>query len=221
VVHDISGKKQVQENILKAIILTEEKEKYNFSKELHDGIGPLLSTIKLYVQWAEETKVRQARQEILKKAEEVIEDALEAVKEISNRLSPHLLINFGLVSAIQNFLDKLRKSSPIQITFDNNLNRRLSSEIEAALYRATFECINNTIKYSKAKKITISLFETDNQLQLRYMDDGIGFDLEEALSMNLGLGLFNLQNRIQNVGGKISMFSKPGMGVDYRIIVKV
>ena len=221
VVHDITEKKLLQKNIVKAIILTEEKEKFNFSKELHDGIGPLLSTIKLYVQWAEETKARQAREEILQKAEEVIEDALEAVKEISNRLSPHLLINFGLASAIQNFLDKLRKSSPMQITFDNHLNRRLDSEIEAAIYRATIECVNNTIKYSNAKRLTISLFDTGNQLQLHYMDDGIGFDLEETLSMKIGLGLFNLQNRIQNIGGKTILFSKPGMGVDYRINVNI
>jgi signal transduction histidine kinase len=61
----------------------------------------------------------------------------------------------------------------------------------------------------------------DNQLQLRYMDDGIGFDIKETIAMKKGLGLFNLQNRIQTIGGKIKMLSKPGKGVDYRIVVNI
>jgi PAS domain S-box len=96
VLHDVTQKRRIQErNIIKAIIQTEENERSNFSKELHDGLGPLLSTIKLYLQWSNRPKTNKSRKEIIGKAEEILEEALITVKEISNKLSPHLLTNYG------------------------------------------------------------------------------------------------------------------------------
>ncbi len=219
VAHDISEKKQIQKNIVKAIIQTEEKERAHFSKELHDGLGPLLSAIKLYLQWSERPTTNISREEIIHKAEQILEEALITVKEISNKLSPHLLTNHGLNSAIQNFIKKLQESSDIRISFESDLNRRLGEEVEAAIYRAVIECLNNTIKYAEAGNVSILLNDADSQLLLHYHDDGIGFNLAETLAVKKGLGLFNLQNRIQTIGGKIDLYSEPGKGVDYRINV--
>jgi len=222
VMHDITEKKQIQRrNIVKAIIQTEEQEKANFSKELHDGLGPLLSTIKLYLQWTKRLESFKKRNEIILKAEEIVEEALTTVKEISNKLSPHLLTNYGLSSAIQSFANKLEETNAIRISFRSNANRRIVMEVEVALYRAIIECINNTIKYAKAKNIYIVLNDTGSQIQIQYKDDGIGFNIEKTLSERKGLGLYNLKNRIQTIGGKIEMFSEPGQGVDYRINLKL
>ncbi len=221
VVHDITEKKQIQKNIVKAIIQTEEKEKAYFSKELHDGIGPLLSTIKLYLEWSQDPESNKPATEIISNAEQILEEALTTVKEISNKLSPHLLLYYGLTSAIQSFIDKLEETSKIKFLFQSNLSRRIDTEIEAALYRAIIECINNTVKHAKANNIYILLNDTDKQLQIKYKDDGIGFDFIKTLSSQKGLGLFNLQNRIQNIGGKITMYSQPGLGVDYQITINV
>jgi len=221
VVHDITEKRQIQKNIVKAIMQTEEKERAYFSKELHDGLGPLLSTIKLYLQWSVRPKSNKSRDEIIHKAEDILEEALETVKEISNKLSPHLLTYYGLTSALQSFVDKFEKTSAIKIVFESNSHRRFEIEVEAALYRALIECINNTIKHAKASNIYIKLYDTGSQLQLQYRDDGAGFDMVETLTVQKGLGLFNLQNRIQTIGGKITMLSKPGNGVDYQIVVNL
>jgi PAS domain S-box-containing protein len=221
VVHDITEKKQIQKNIVKAIILTEEKERAYFSKELHDGLGPLLSTIKLYLQWSERANTSQRREEIIRQTEDIIEDALATVREISNKLSPHLLTNHGLSSALQSFVVKVEQSSGLRIDFASDVQRRLGDEIEAAVYRAVIECINNTIKHAEARCISIMLNDADSQLHLHYHDDGKGFDIDEILAIKKGLGLFNLQNRVHTIGGKISMFSKPGMGVDYQITINL
>jgi signal transduction histidine kinase len=221
VVHDITEKKHIQTNIVKAIILTEENERAHFSKELHDGLGPLLSTIKLYLQWSERPKSNKSRDEIIHKAEDILEEALTTVKEISNKISPHLLTNYGLTSAIQNFVGKLEETSTIRIVFESNVSRRLDNEIEASFYRAVIECINNTIKHAGAGTIHILLYDTGTQLQLQYRDDGTGFNLEQTLSQKKGLGLFNLQNRIETIGGKINMISSPGSGVNYQIVVNL
>jgi PAS domain S-box-containing protein len=220
-VQDITEKKQIQENIVKAIILTEEKDRAYFSKELHDGLGPLLSTIKLYLQWSERAKTKTSRAEIIQKAEEIVEEALTTAKEISNKLSPHLLLNYGLNAAILNFVSNLEESSGIRIDFKSDVNRRLTDEMEASLYRALIECLNNTIKHARANNICILLNDADNQITLNYTDDGIGFNLDETLLMKKGFGLFNMKNRIQTIGGKITLNSKPGHGVDYEIIVNL
>lgn len=220
VVHDITEKKRIQKkNMVKAIIQTEEKERAYFAKELHDGIGPLLSTIKLYLQWTQKIKNIEQRDEIILKAEEILEDTLTSVKEISYKLSPHILEYHGLTSAIKNFSTKVEAANPIRITIQSNVHRRLEMEIEVALYRAAIECVNNSIKYSKAKNIYIQINDTGHELLLQYRDDGQGFDLEKMIAEQKGLGLFNLQNRLTSIGGKITMFSKPGLGVDYRFVV--
>jgi PAS domain S-box-containing protein len=221
VAHDITEKKQIQKNIVKAIIQTEEKERAFFSKELHDGIGPLLSAVKLYLQWSEKPKPNKSKEEIIHKAGDILDDALTSVKEISNKLSPHLLTYYGLTSAIQSFVDRVDESSAIRIIFESDVTRRLDFEIEAAIYRVTIECINNTVKHALADNITIRLNDAGNQIHLRYKDDGIGFDLKETLANQRGLGLFNLQNRIQTIGGEITLFSEPGKGVDYEIVVNI
>jgi PAS domain S-box-containing protein len=221
VIQDITEKKLMQKNIVKAIIKTEEKERAYFSKELHDGLGPLLSTIKLYLQCAERPNTKMTHKEIIKNAEEILEEAISTVREISNKLSPNLLVRFGLNSAIKSFVDKLRITSTIDIVFESNYKIRVNDEIEATLYRAVIECLNNSIKHSGAKRITIQINETVDLLHIIYTDDGVGFDVSEKISENKGLGLFNLQNRINTVGGRLIMNSKPDSGVEYQFFINI
>jgi PAS domain S-box-containing protein len=221
VVHDITEKKEFQKSMVKAIIQTEEKERAHFSKELHDGLGPLLSTIKLYLQWSERPNSNKSREEIIGKAGEILEEALATVKEVSNKLSPHLLINYGLNSAIKSFVEKLNATANYKIIFESNTARRIGAETEAALYRATIECINNTLKYAHANNIFIKLEDTGSQIMLNYRDDGKGFDITETIAEHKGLGLFNLQNRLHTIGGKVELHSELGKGVDYLFTVNV
>ncbi len=221
VIQDITERKRLQRNILKAIIETEEKERSYFSKELHDGLGPLLSTIKLYLQWSQRPNNSKSIDEIINKAEDIIEEALTTVKEISNKLSPHLLTNYGLSPAIKSFVNKLQSTSTTNIEYVSNFDGRLDFESEASLYRVIIECINNSLKHASASHISINLNENDGVLNLTYTDNGIGFDVPETISNQKGLGLFNLQNRIKSIGGKFTMDSKPGEGVKYQFMINV
>ncbi|MEI7503329.1 MAG: PAS domain S-box protein [Paludibacter sp.] len=222
VVHDVTEKKKIyNRNIVKAIILTEEKEKTSFSKELHDGLGPLLSTIKLYLQGLLRPKSFDLQQEIVLKAQYVLEEALTSLSEISNKLSPHLLSEYGLTSAIQGFINKFERTSEIAIDFSSNFTRRFELDIESALYRVIIECINNTIKHAKANKITIKIEDAGSYISVNYKDDGIGFDLAKIIESQKGLGLNNLENRIDGIGGVLKMYSEPGYGVDYQIQVNI
>jgi len=215
---DITEKKKIyNRNIVKAIIMTEEKEKTNFSKELHDGLGPLLSTVNLYLQGLERPKSKEMQHEIILKAEHVLEEALISLAEISNKMSPHLLSEYGLTSAIQGFIKKFERTSEITINFNSNLKRRFELEIEAALYRVLIECIHNTLKHAKATCIDIDISDCDKKLYIKYKDNGIGFKILESIQEQKGLGLNNMENRIAGIGGIVQMYSEPGQGVEYQI----
>ena len=89
------------------------------------------------------------------------------------------------------------------------------------MYRVTTELINNTLKYAKATEVTIKLTKKDNNLMLCYFDNGKGFDVDSMVGKNSGLGLFNIKNRVQHIGGDISILSKPNKGVEVKIKVKL
>ena len=107
------------------------------------------------------------------------------------------------------------------IIFESNTSRRIDGDIETALYRAIIECINNTLKYAHAGMIHIQLTDTGSQIQLKYSDNGLGFDITKTIAEHKGLGLFNLQNRLHTIGGKVDLKSEPGKGVDYLFTVNI
>ena len=217
---DITEKKQIQNKILNAILMAEEKEKSNFSAELHEHLGPLLSTVMLYLSSLDIQELSRKQQEIISLIRGLLNDAVTAVKDISGKLSPHILREFGLSASIKEFITKLNEFSDMRIDFMSNLERRLENDLEITLFRTTSEFINSSVKYSHAKNINIMLIDSGNQIRLKYKDDGIGFHLPDALKNKNGSGLSNIENRIKTFNGNFLMESKPGQGVNYEIIVK-
>jgi PAS domain S-box-containing protein len=218
---DISKQKEeeaariaAENKIFNAIIESEEKERAHFAKELHDGIGPILSTIKMFAEWLKRPDLKTPKDEIYKKMEYSIEEAVSTVKEISNNLSPHILANFGLVFALKSFIEKTQALNSPVIHFITNIKQRFSNEIEITIYRALLECINNSIKHAQAKNISISLQLTSDKIEAKFSDDGIGFDYDYVIQQQKGLGLFNIQNRIHTLGGNFKIQSVIHQGVN-------
>lgn len=215
---DITERKLMQQKILNAIIEAEEKERTFFSQELHDGIGPILSTIKLYLQWIQSPETKSDKKVLLHDALNTIEDAIVSVKEISNKLSPNVLKKFGLTTAIHSFVRKLGNLDNVNFNIDIMLPDRLKPEIETMLYRVFVEAINNSLKYANASNISIHLSANSNGLAATFRDDGVGFELR-SLDKASGNGLFNMQNRVETCEGTFVIKSNPGAGTE--IIIKL
>lgn len=218
---DITEKKEAERRILSSIIDTEEKERNRFSKELHDGLGPLLSTIKLYFQWISEANEPEKRKLIIEKGEKNINEAIETIREISNNLSPRTLSTFGAIVAIRNFIDNVNHTQKILINLRSNTENRFEKNIETVLYRVTSELINNTLKYAKASKVDVNIFyeQPKSIIMLTYIDNGVGFNLEKVLSSGKGLGLMNIEQRVNSLDGKFKIDSKEGHGVFVEIVL--
>jgi len=209
---DITEKKEADRLILNAIISTEESERNRFSQELHDGLGPMLSTVKLYFQWLAETTNAKKQKNIAQTGLQNIDDAIQAVREISNNLSPRILVNFGLVPALKNLIHRINETKILNIDFKYDGEQRYISQIEATLYRIISELLNNTMKYAKAHNIFINLSHnlSKNRLEIVYTDDGKGFDFNKVLEKKSGMGIQNIIQRVATLDGIVNFNTKEG-----------
>lgn len=209
---DITHQKLMHREILNAIVSAEEKERTRFAQDLHDGIGPLLSTSKLYLQWLKRPDTISKKDNLLIQAENTIEEAIKCTREISHNLSPSLLTRYGLISALNSFVTRVKETQSINIKFTHNVKLRLQHQTETSIYRVVTECINNAIKHSDATELSVNIKQIPEKLHLSINDNGKGFDLKEVLSKKKGLGIINMNNRIDTLGGKISINTTPGEG---------
>jgi signal transduction histidine kinase len=215
-------RQEKETEVLSAIVKTEENERMRFAKELHDGLGPLLSSIKMSVSTIKKQMGNDSDLRIIENADKLIDESIITIKEISNNISPHILNNFGLFKALHSFVTKIQSSHNINIVFNSNLDdRRYSYNIEVVFYRVICELITNSLKHASAKRITIDLFEDKDELILEYIDDGIGFSPEKIEMTSQGMGLANLKSRINSLNGSSQIISRKGKGVCFTIKVKI
>lgn len=218
------SRRLTEKMFLNTIIQTEEKERKRFAKDLHDGLGPLLSTVKMSVSSLAQMKHDEASAEIVKNTELVINEAIKSLREISDNLSPHILTNFGLYRALNNFTNKINAARTIKINLESNLrDERFDSNMEVVLYRVICELINNTIKHAKAKKIDLNLTKESDYLYITYKDDGKGFDVSKVIDQpsGTGMGFSNIYSRINSLKGEISVESeqKKGTTVSIKVLI--
>lgn len=211
--------RQMLENrFMTALLRTEERSRASFSRELHDGLGPLLSSSKMSLSALNRANLSDSEREILQNTSAVIDEAIRSLREISNNLSPHILNDFGLARGIKHFVDRLGTVRDTKIKFKTTLkDERFDSNIEVILYRVTCELINNSLKHAEATEISVCLSEERGMLVLDYSDNGKGFIYSEEESK--GMGLSNMRSRISSLNGKFEIISGEGEGMKAKIAV--
>lgn len=214
-------RKENESRVLSAIIRTEENERQLFAKELHDGLGPLISSIKMAVSALIPERNKTKNKKILDITHKLIEESISTIKEISNKLSPHVLNNFGLLKAVNSFIGKLDFSETLRINVRSNIeDLRFEYNVEVILYRVICELISNTIEHADATEINIGLNYDRQILTLDYSDNGKGFDPGTILNGQTGMGYVNIQSRIKSIHGNISVKSNMDQGMCVHIFVK-
>jgi len=203
----------IERKILSAIIRTEESERKRFAKDIHDGLGPLLSNLKMSVSTLENIEDRKEMTEILTNMKTVANEAILGLKEISNNLSPHILENYGLIKAVENLVKTTEVNCKISIILSTNIkDERFAYNTEIVLFRIISELINNTIKHAHASKIEISINKIAEKLFINFKDNGVGMDLKIEKTDFFGMGLENILSRIKTLNGEIDIISEPKNG---------
>ena len=220
---NITERIKAENELLKVTIEVEERERNRFSSELHDSMGPLLSTIKLYFQWLAETDDEEKLKFIVEKGNHNIEVAIQTSREISRGLSSMFLKRMGYVGALSDFVQGINDTKKLEILFSYNRNDRFTIFLETTLFRITTELIKNTLSYANATKAEIGFYYSIERqiIFFTYTDNGIGFDIEDIAKTKKGIGLLSIQQRIQSVSGKIKFKSKNGTGMKVTIILRV
>ena len=205
--------------ILTAVLRTEEKTRSRFAKELHDGLGPLLSSAKMSLTALPREQQNDADRELIDSTAHLIEEAIRSLREISNNLSPHVLNDFGLVRGVQNFIDRNAALRDVQLRFTTSLRgERFETDVEVILYRVICELINNSLKHAACNTIELQLERQGDELLLDYRDDGRGF--RPQAMMDCGMGLSNIASRVNSLGGEFRIVSQPGAGMRTTIRIR-
>jgi signal transduction histidine kinase len=195
-----------------AEITTLEKERKRIASDLHDDVGPLLSAIKIQINHLEGHDDDEHK--LIEKSSRYIDDIIQKMREISNDLLPNVLVRKGLSAAIEDFLGKMPVSG-MSVEFNCPNDQRVASDIEVNVYRLVQEIVHNTVKHAEASKLKLELIISEKQLRLASADNGKGFDYNEMIRKNGGLGLLNLQSRTEMMGGDFDFKSAKGKGTSY------
>lgn len=209
-----TDRQRSEKRVINAIINTEENERKRFAKDLHDGLGPILSTVKMSLSALVDRIKDPSGKIILNNTNHLVIEAINTIKDISNNLSPHILTNFGLASAIGAFTAKINQTKTVEIVFKSNMeHQRLENEKEVVIYRAVCELINNSILHSGASRIDIELNKHEKFVTLQFYDNGRGFDTSTLSKEDTkGMGLSNIETRVKTVEGVFILESNQGKG---------
>lgn len=219
----IEGELRESQQQLKALSLrlinTQEDERKRVAKELHDGIGQILTAVKFGVESSlqltncQEVPCRQSLSAVIS----VIQNGIDEVRRISKNLWPTMLNEFGLLSTVrwycrefQNIFSGMRIEKALEVSEDD-----VPDSLKITVYRILQEATNNAAKHSKGDLVSLSLKKTDRCLMLTVGDNGQGFDLDRVLAeqkSQRGLGLLSMKERTELSGGSFSIESSPGKG---------
>jgi two-component system, NarL family, sensor kinase len=201
--------------VAKMMIEGQEEERKRIARELHDGLGVLLSATKM--QFTAIKDISPENKPLIDKAIRLLEQASGDVRKISHNMMPGLLTKLGFYEAAEDLFEKINDSGDLEATLEiNGPQDRLPENREIMLYRILQEMVNNTLKYAEAGKIKLMINIMPDYLTMVYADNGKGFDVAKVLNSNSeSLGLKSIQSRINFLNGESLLESKPGEGVKY------
>lgn len=212
IVRDITHLKKTEGAIMNAMIEGQDNERKRIARELHDSLGQNLSAAKMSLLSLDAQIKRsglEIRNDLVGRMLDLINEAVEEVRNISHDLMPDLLEQFGIVSALDELSAK-SSSELVKITFEPvDMRGRLKANVETGLYRMSQELINNALRHSMAKNIHIQLINHGDSIVLSIEDDGIGFDMKLRTK---GIGLKNVESRTKLLNGSMDVESTPGEG---------
>ena len=181
-----------------------ENERRRLSRELHDGLGPYLTSLKYYIENNVENELKKTE---MKK---IVDETISEIRSMSNALMPASIDDFGIGVTLTNYIENLNRSTSMNIEYEDltkQENSNISDHQGINLFRISQELINNSLKHAKAKNIRITLSEFDEFISLFYFDDGFGFNIS---TVKLGSGITNIKERVDICHGKITINALSG-----------
>lgn len=195
---------------MKSLIDGQEKERNRVAKDLHDGLGAHLSSIKLFIENQKDKSDPLIQRQLLEPLAKSIDEACLETRNISHDLRPFSL-KYGFNTAIEDLVKKVQNALPgVELIFASYGEEPvIREEVALMVYRIVQELLNNAAKYANATQITVQIFYETQQISVHVEDDGLGFDLN---GVKEGNGLGNIRSRIDYLGGQVIWQAAPDQG---------
>ncbi|SFU27011.1 Signal transduction histidine kinase [Pustulibacterium marinum] len=202
-----------QKEMIHSGIETQEEERKRIAQDLHDDISSKLNVVSLNAQYLlEENLTKEEQHQMLQQVLQITNGTLETSRKIAHNLLPPILDKFGLGAAVDEICEEYDNSKKVSVRFSNQYQENfLTSQQELHLFRVVQELLNNSLKHGKATEISLSITTNEQNLTLRYVDNGKGFDTQNE-TLKKGLGLRNIDTRLDLLNGNVAYNSSVGNG---------
>jgi PAS domain S-box-containing protein len=209
IIIDITDRINLEKYIVSKVMETEEKERQRFAADLHDDLGPILSSIKLHLGIYNDSEKKTDYGETLRVCNTLLAEAIAKMRVIANNLMPRLLDKYGLESALNAFISTVEQPGTFTVSLDSNLRgARFPRGQELHLYRILCELLNNTLKHAGASVAEIRLSLEKGTLNVVYTDNGKGYHVDRNSLKPGGMGLNNIIRRVNLIDGEIRFVRK-------------
>lgn len=198
----------------------QEEERGRIAKDLHDGLGGLLSGTKLSLTNMKENLLLTPENAILfEKSIGMLDTTISDLRKVAHNLMPEALFKFGLNDALNDFCSSIQLASNITIDYQKiGLDRKLGNTAETFIYRIIQELVNNAVKHAEAKEILVQVAYSNTKISVTVEDNGKGYDKNQV---NKGDGLDNIAYRVKYLSGTIDTVSSPNKGTSINIELNV
>ncbi|RYY37189.1 MAG: hypothetical protein EOP46_03620 [Sphingobacteriaceae bacterium] len=207
-----------QKELLNAVIESQEAERKRVGRDLHDGVGTALSSLRLIIDMSKPAVNDGAHREFILSTKQIIDKVIKDVRAISHNLSPTTLTYYGLTSAIEEHCNIINQSGKLNAYLVDNSEeavKQLGLSVATAFYRVLEELLNNTIKHAQATKTSIIFTQNGDILGIEYKDNGKGMELNNTVPT--GMGMQNIESRLNNINAKYNIVTAPGLGFGVKI----
>lgn len=190
-----------QREMLAVSIESQEKERTRIGKELHDNVGALITTTKLYLSQVSPDLSAEELTTTTQKMSSLLDNMIHGVRDISQDLRPVILEKFGLIAAVESLVETVNDLNTTKAILIDHSTSDIAKTAELNVYRILQELINNTLKHAAASNLSITLSSEQNYTIILYEDDGIG--LQQEYLNQKGIGLRNIESRLSVLEGSI------------------
>lgn len=206
-----------------AVLKGEEQERSRLAKDLHDGLGGMLSGIKYSFNTMKGNLIMTPENhQAFERSMDMLDSSIKEMRRVAHNMMPETLVRFGLDTALKDYCNDINQSGALQINYQSIglTNEPVDQTTAITIYRIVQELITNTMKHASAKSAIVQLTKSDGQLALTVEDDGKGFDTI-VLKGTKGIGWTNIQHRIEFLKGKLDVNSEPGKGTSVHIELNI
>jgi signal transduction histidine kinase/predicted negative regulator of RcsB-dependent stress response len=211
-IHDLEREKQLIATQM--VLQGEETERARLARDLHDGLGGLLSGVKLSMAGIKSKLINNETQ--VDKALELLDISITELRRMAHNMMPESLIKYGVHEALSDFCNSMNNASCKVIFNFYGQSNRLNKKFENNLYRIAQELINNALKHAQATEIIVQLIQEHNRINLTVQDNGTGFDTK-ILEKSKNSGIANIRSRVESLNGWLEITSNSGQGTEITI----